>query len=458
MNPLQTKPLLAAEKKAIGALGALMAARMLGLFMVLPVFSIYGGQLAGATPLTIGLAVGVYGLMQAVLQIPFGVMSDRFGRKRILLLGLSLFFIGGLVAAAAEHIALVVAGRALQGAGAIASVVMAAAADATREEQRTKAMAMIGMSIGVSFVLALVVGPLIADVAGLRGLFLATSLLALLGIVLVIFVLPQFTAAVNRDQQKNWREAWRNKEVRRVSFGVFILHWVMTAVFLVLPLALLKTHGIQPRDHSLIYLPTMILSFLAMIPLVIYGEKKRKVRFVMVVAVSVMALAELFFLLGYGSLSLVVVGLFAFFFGFNLLEAMLPSLVSKLAPIGQKGGSMGIYSSAQFIGAFVGGVGGGLMSQYWGLSAVFLVSALMLLLWLVVLVRMPEPPAATSVTLRLPDTAVVSVDLEAQLLSIEGVQEVVVYSDDHIAIIKADKKKLDIPTLQSVLDGNTISS
>ncbi|MCG8668484.1 MAG: MFS transporter, partial [Pseudomonadales bacterium] len=326
--------------------------------MILPVFSVYGMALEGATPLLVGVAIGAYGLTQALLQVPFGLASDRFGRKPVIIAGLVIFLIGSVVAAYADNIYGVIFGRALQGAGAIASAVMALLADLTRDDNRTKAMAMVGASIGVSFALALILGPLLAGYDGLAGLFWLTAHLAGLGILITIFLVPTPVSSQwhreNRPVLGQFSEVMRNRELLRLDFGVFLLHLTLTASFVAVPLMMVSQLEFANQEHWKLYLPVMLVAFIFMVPLMIVAEAKRRIKEVFLLAILLLGCGLLMLYLYRDSLWQVAIGLFVYFWAFNLLEAMLPSLVSKIAPPGSKGTSMGVYSASQFMGAFVG--------------------------------------------------------------------------------------------------------
>ena len=356
----QADRMTSAEQRAAGSLAAVFAFRMLGLFMVLPVLATYGGSLPGATPLLIGVAIGAYGLTQACLQIPFGMLSDRIGRKPVIIGGLLLFALGGLVAAQAESMQGIIVGRVIQGAGAIAAAVMALVADLTREQHRTKAMAMIGMSIGVSLAVAMVAGPVIAARSGLEGVFYSTTGLALVGMLLVIWVVPAPQQALRHREAGVVRSAFlpslRNKDLLRLNYGIAVLHAILMASFVAIPLALQEQAGLPREEHWWVYLSALLLSFFAMVPFIIYAERQRQIKRVVLGAIALLALVQPVMWLGMGSLPWLVAAIVLFFVGFNLLEATLPSLLSKIAPAGGKGTAMGVYSTSQFAGAALGGV------------------------------------------------------------------------------------------------------
>lgn len=383
------------ERRAVAALAAVYSMRMLGLFMVLPVFALLGPELHGATPALIGLAIGIYGLSQASLQIPFGALSDRLGRKRLIYIGLIIFAAGSLLAAASDHIYGVIAGRALQGAGAIASVLMALVSDLTRAEQRTKAMASIGVTIGLSFSLSLILGPLLGRFAGLAGIFYLTAILALVAMVIVWRLVPNPPVMVTRGEHLPARamlgQVLRDQRLLRLDFGIFALHLALTALFIQVPVLLSDQLGLAMDSMWWYYLTVMVTSFFAMVPFIIIGEKKQQMKAVLSGAVALLLLASLSLWQWSGTLTAAWFGLFFFFMAFNLLEASLPSLISKESPSGAKGTAMGVYSTSQFFGAFLGGAAGGVLAGWAGADGVFGLMAIVLLVWLIVAGTMPAP-------------------------------------------------------------------
>ncbi len=436
------------EKRAALTLASLYSLRMLGLFMILPVFSLYAEELSDVTPLLIGVAIGIYGLTQALLQIPFGLMSDRFGRKPIIIGGLLIFAIGSVIAAMADSIVMVIVGRAIQGAGAIAAAIMAFAADVTREEQRSKIMATIGISIGFAFILSLILGPVLNQWVGVPGIFWLTAVLALAGIALVQFGLPRI--AVQRSHRdasaipSEMTAMLKDGQLLRIDISIFTLHFLLTACFVALPLALRDGAGVAVTQHPWIYGPVLIVAMLLMVPFVIIAETKRKMKPVVIAAVVAIALGLLIMALSTSSLWGIVLGLFTFFLAFNVLEATLPSLIAKAAPADKKGSAMGVYSSAQFLGAFIGGAVGGWVMGQWGPGSVFLVAAVLSVLWLLIMLTLRSPRYLTSRLLRVGQVSLVQAqELNTQLLQIPGVIEAVVVIDDEVAYLKVDKSQLD---------------
>ncbi|MDH4568536.1 MFS transporter [Pseudomonas sp. BN414] len=456
MHDSHSERMSGSETRAASGLALVFAFRMLGMFMVLPVLATYGQDLPGATPALIGLAIGAYGLTQAVLQIPFGVISDRIGRLPVIYIGLLIFAAGAVLAANADSIWGVIAGRVLQGAGAISAAVMALLSDLTREQHRTKAMAMIGMSIGVSFAVAMVVGPLLTRAFGLSGLFWATAIMALFGIVIVATMVPRAAHPLQHRESGVARQALlptlKHPDLLRLDFGILALHAVLMASFVALPLALVEKAGLPKEEHWWVYLTALLVGFFGMVPFIIYGEKKRQMKRVLVGAVAVLCACELFFWQFGQSLRALVFGTIIFFTAFNLLEASLPSLISKVAPAGGKGTAMGVYSTSQFLGAAVGGILGGWLFQHGGLSTVFVGCAVVCAIWLAIAVTMREPPYVTSLRLPLSAAAVADTGLVARLLALPGVADAVVVAEEEAIYIKVDSEKLDRTSLERLIE------
>jgi MFS family permease len=435
--------MLETEKRAAFSLALVYALRMLGLFMILPVFSLHADDYAGATPVLIGLAIGIYGLTQGLFQLPFGFLSDRFGRKTVIVVGLLIFCVGSIVAAEAESITEIIAGRALQGLGAIAAAVMALAADLTREEVRIRIMAIIGMSIGASFMISMVIGPVIAAEFGLRILFWMTAGLAILGILVIVFVTPKPPSqSFHRDAQLSIQDVGRiisDIELLKLGLGVFVLHLVLAATFVVFPLVLQQSLMIEETLHWRTYLPVFALSVVLLLPMVIVAEKFRKSHAVFLVAVSMLVLAEI----GLATSSTYAVAflmLVLFFGAFNFLEAILPATVARIAPADMKGTAMGLFSSAQFLGAFAGGLLGGILLASGDYATTFAWLAAILCGWFLVALTMKTPKYLQSKIVSLKELGPDELDRFVERASgIEGVHEVSVYELDRVAYLKVEK-------------------
>ena len=436
------------ERRSVAALASVYAMRMLGLFMVMPVFVLLGSDLDGATPALIGLAIGAYGLSQALLQIPFGMLSDRVGRKRMIYIGLVLFAAGSLLAASTDSIYVVIAGRILQGAGAIASVLMALLSDLTREEERTKAMATVGISIGLSFSVSLVLGPLLGSVSGLSGIFYATAVLALVAIMIVNRVVPtpheHKSSADTHPARAMLQTVLSDGRLLRLDFGIFALHLVLTAMFLVFPNPASESAGAS-RFVTLVVLPDGYGGLFLCHGAVYYrwGEKAPD-EAVFCGAIALLALSTACVGALGGGLAMAWGVLFFFFMAFNLLEASLPSLVSKESPAAAKGTAMGVYSTSQFFGAFLGGAVGGILLEQLGLQGVlwFMVGAL--LIWLAVALTMSTPGHTTSFVVQLQPVVYSQFDeIDDTLRSIPGVQDVVILEEAETAYLKVDRQTFD---------------
>ncbi|PCI52767.1 MAG: MFS transporter [Gammaproteobacteria bacterium] len=452
------------EKKAAFSLASVFGVRMLGLFMILPVFAIYGEQLAGYSPIWLGLAIGAYGLTQALLQIPMGILSDKYGRKPVILAGLVVFLIGSVVAAMSTTIYGVVLGRAIQGMGAIASAILALAADLTREEQRPKVMATIGMFIGLSFTFAMILGPIVADAFGLSGLFWFTGFLTILAMLMIQFMVPYSINKAPRGDSvalpKQIAKLIRHPQLSRLNWGVFILHMALTACFVTLPKQFVAS-GLALESHWQIYLPTLLGSFFLMVPFMIFAMKKQQEKPMFSAAVALLSLALfLLWLLPTGLWSLVL-SVVLFFTAFNYLEATMPSILSRIAPAGVKGSVMGIYSSSQFLGAFVGGIVGGFVASRYGENTIFLVMAIASLFWLVLSFGMQKLKKSKSFSfvtnIRCEDKAG---EIAGLLINMPGVIEATLVHDDVgnnseesvvVAYLKVDDKVVDLLAIKVLL-------
>ena len=382
------------ERRAGLGLASIFALRMLGLFLILPVFSVYAQHLpSGGDMALVGLALGAYGLTQTFLQIAYGAASDRFGRKPVIVFGLLLFAAGSFVAAMANDIYGIIGGRALQGAGAISAAVTALAADLTREQHLTKVMALIGSSIGLVFALSMVAAPLLYAGIGMPGIFFLTGMLSLLAIIVVLNYVPAAPAIPRQAGWSSFVEVLGHPQLLRMNFGVFVLHLMQTAMWIVVPAALISSGALPVGDHWMVYLPAVLLSFVVMVPAIIAAEKHGKMRLVFNGAIVLLLAVQLGFgFFGHGRYALFF-WLLLFFIAFNVLEAIQPSLIARIAPAHAKGAALGVYNTPQSLGLFLGGVLGGLLLKFSGASAVWLVCALLALIWLGVGLSMTLPAA-----------------------------------------------------------------
>ncbi|HEY5762774.1 MAG TPA: MFS transporter [Rhodocyclaceae bacterium] len=379
------------ERRAGIGLASIFALRMLGLFLVLPVFTLYAADIPGGTdPAMVGVALGAYGLTQALLQIPFGTLSDRFGRKRVIVIGLLIYAFGSIVCALAGSIEMLIAGRVLQGAGAISAAVTALAADLTRDASRTRVMAMIGSSIGLVFALSLVIAPPLAGAIGLTGIFWLTALLSLAGIVVLLRLVPAEPPRPSKPKRTRFAEVLADRDLLRLNIGVFALHLLQVALWVVVPSALF-TAGLGKTEHWHVYLPALLLSFAVMVPAIIAAERRGKMPQIFRAAVVLLVVVQAGLLWAGEGVWALGLWITLFFVAFNVLEATLPSLISRMVPADAKGAALGVYNTTQSIGLFLGGAVGGLLAKGGGPAAVHGFGLAVAVLWLAVSVGMRFP-------------------------------------------------------------------
>jgi MFS family permease len=449
----------AVELRAGASLAGVFGLRMLGLFLILPVFALHAPKLAGGDDLTlVGIALGAYGLSQAILQIPFGMASDRWGRKPVIYGGLIIFAAGSFLAAAATDIWMAIIGRTLQGAGAISSVVVALAADLTREQHRTKTMAMIGAMIGLAFAVSLVLAPVLYQWIGMGGLFALTGVLCLAALGVVKVVVPDVPPreGVPPPAGRALRDAL-GPELLRVNLGIFVLHLVQMAMFVVLPLRLVEA-GLELPEHWKLYLPVVLVSFALMAPAILYADRRNRPKPVMLGAVALLMAVEIA-LGATRSVTGHAAAILLFFVAFNVLEALLPSLVSRLAPAQARGTAIGVYNTTQTMGLFFGGLVGGWLAKHHGAGAVYVSCALLSLLWLVATLGMKPLPAVRSSVNELSSltfTIATGVNLEGlseALARVRGVREAEVLAQARIARLKVVPGQWDESAVRKMLIG-----
>lgn len=435
------------EKQTAFAVAGIFSTRMLGLFMIFPVFALFAEQeFSDVTGFQIGLAIGIYGLTQAVLQIPYGAMSDKYGRKPLILLGMFVFMVGSIVCAMADSIEMMIIGRAIQGMGAVAAVLMATVADNVTEPFRLRAMSIVGITIGLSFTLSLVAGPLLGAWIGVRGIFWATAILAVLGMLLVVFAIPKIENQMFQREAEvdpaQFRDVLTHSQLLRLDLGVFVLHAILTAMFVVIPMILRDSAGLEALNHWHLYLPVMLLSFVLMVPFIIQAESKGRMKPIFLGAIATILLVQLMFVFGLEGFWMLFAVMLVFFTAFNLLEASLPSLVVKLSPADQKGTASGVYSSSQFMGAALGGALGGYLYGGYGYEGVFVLTFTLAAVWLFFAFSMesPKPLSIASV----PCTGAYALEdlpaLKDKLLSYEGIYEVVILPEEKRVYFKIDRK------------------
>lgn len=446
---ISSEKMTPAELRATLSLASIYGLRMLGMFLILPIFAIYASTLPDKpSGLMVGLALGAYGLTQALLQLPFGMASDKYGRKPMIYIGLSIFALGSMVAALAMNIEGVIIGRAIQGAGAVSAVVTALVADLTRDEHRTKAMATIGGTIGIAFAFSLVAGPILNEWMGVPGIFFLTGILTLAAIAVVRFVVPDPVHSHYHSDASaapaKLKDVLKNRQLLRLNYGIFALHAAQMAMFVVVPFAINQTSDMDVNQHWKIYLPVVLAAFVLMIPAIIYAEKQSKMKQVFVAAVAVMLLAQIMFAVSISYFWGIVASLTIYFIAFNLLEASLPSLISKIAPAAAKGTAMGVYNTAQSLGIFVGGAVGGYLSHVYGFASVFIFCGVMMVLWLLFASSMQAPLAVRTKMYTMNESAdAMSADqagaIRAKLFELAGVVEAAVLPQERTVILKIDK-------------------
>jgi predicted MFS family arabinose efflux permease len=440
------------ELRAMFALGGIFALRMLGLFMIVPVFAIYGQHYTGATPALIGLAIGIYGLSQAVLQIPLSLIADRTARKPLIIIGLLLFALGGAISAVSTSIWGVILGRAIAGSGAISAIVMALLADVTREEHRNKAMAAMGMTIGFSFIVAFSLGPLLTKQFGLSGLFWLTSIAGVLAIGLLAIV-PSPLRLLRQNPLGfgvQLKSVLALPDLNRMHISIFALHLLMTSAFVMLPQQLEKFAQIPISHQGWYYLPLLLLGALMTIPAIIVAEVKRQMRLIFIAAVGLIVVSLMVLMFESNRLGMIL-GVGLFFISFNLIEAMVPSWLAKRAPVAARATAMGINASSQFLGAFAGGVLGGQLLTYANPQISWMILSCFALIWLFVASGLGSPPYLSSLSIRLPDHPLTGLssdinDWAGCLLAVEGVEDIVILPDQHVAYLKVDKRKMNDDT------------
>jgi MFS family permease len=451
-------PMSALEIRASLSLASLFALRMLGLFLILPVFAVYAPQLHGGDNHTlVGVALGAYGLTQGILQIPFGIASDRYGRKRVIVFGLVLFAIGSFVAAFAGDIYITILGRCIQGAGAISAAVMALAADLTREQHRTKTMAMIGASIGLVFAVSLMAAPALYRWIGMSGIFVLTGVLALGAIFVATGVVPpeptENLDLSRRVQPATLGDVLRNVELLRLNFGIFALHSMQMAIFVVVPLALVHDGGLPLAEHWKVYLAVVGGSFVLMLPPIFWAERRGRVKPVFLGSIVVMIAVQAASLLWLQSLTGITLILLAFFVAFNILEAMLPSLISRIAPASARGTAIGVYNTTQALGLFVGGAVGGWLMQHYGEASVFVFGLALVALWLIIAAPMRVPARMASREFPLSSASADPLALRERLVHLRGVRDAVIMPERGVAMLTFYPDTFDENAVTRLLGG-----
>jgi len=441
MTPLEIRSSL--------SLASIYGLRMLGMFLILPIFAIYAEGLPGSpSAFQVGLALGAYGLTQALFQLPFGMLSDRYGRKNIIYIGLLLFALGSFVSGYSDDINIIILGRAIQGAGAISAAITALVADLTRDEHRTKAMAMIGATIGITFALSLMGAPVLNRLIGVPGIFMLTGFLSLSAILVVRFVVPTpltfNTSKTLKEPAPSFKSILKNKELSRLNFGIFALHAAQMAMFIVVPVALATSGSMDVNQHWKVYLPVLLGSFVFMVPIIILSEKFNKAKLVFISSIFLMLIAQLMFGVLINIFWGLVASLFVYFVAFNVLEASLPSLISKIAPPSAKGTAIGVYNTCQSLGVFFGGLLGGFLADFGGSFSVFSFCAILMTLWVGFAFSMKAPPAIKTLMFMIQNKSLLKSPkqlavVQQQLKKIKGVLDVIILLEEGKVMLKVNK-------------------
>ena len=382
------------EIKSSVLLASIYSLRMLGIFLILPIFAIYASELSDRpTEFQIGLAFGIYGLTQAIFQIPFGMTSDRLGRKPVIYFGLLLFIIGSFIAGISEQIEGVIIGRAIQGSGAISAVLTAFLSDLTSDKSRTKGMAIIGASIGLTFALSLVISPILNNLIGVPGIFLLMGVLAFIALGVVRFFIdePLGRGKIKSENTNDIKSILKNFDLNRLNFGIFTLHASQISMFMAIPIYLINQGQIPLHQHWSIYLPVLFISFIFIVPMIIISERRHIAKESFIFSIAILFVTQFLFIYFSNGIVGIIIALIFYFIGFNYLEASLPSLVSKWAPIQRRGLALGVYNTSQSLGIFVGGSFGGLIANFYGYQGTFLFCSLLIMIWLILSISMKMP-------------------------------------------------------------------
>lgn len=460
MARLPKTQMLPTEWRASTSLAGVYALRMLGMFLVLPVLALHARDLASTLPQTeqlkmVGLAMAMYGLTQALLQLPLGILSDKIGRKPVIYMGLLIFAGGSFLAATAHDVQTLVIARAIQGAGAVSAAVTALVADLTREEVRTRAMSMIGLSIGLTFSVSLVLSPTLAHYIGVNGLFAVMGILTLTSIAVVKWFTPNPTQSrIHEDAEARvgrLGEVCRNTQLLRLNFGIFALQAGLMAIFTALPFAL-EQLGWAKSNHWQVYLPATVIGLILMVPAIIIGETRNKLKPVFLLGIALVWLAQLSLNFSLHSAWLIGLCLIVYFIGFNILEASMPSLVSKIAPSNLKGTAMGVYNTLQSIGVFAGGMIGSKMYAYFGFTGVFTFCCGLIGIWFILALQAPAPKPVKNVVLALPSHwQTRQTELLSQLKTVAGIEAISFSEDQQTLFIKALQHGFDETQVKQIL-------
>lgn len=446
------------ELRAVYGLGAIFSLRMFGMFMILPILTTYGMNIYEANKMLIGFAIGIYGLMQAIFQIPMGLLSDKFGRKLIIVFGLFIFACGGIIPILINNIWGLILGRALQGSGAITAAIMALLSDLTTEQNRTKAMAFIGFSLGLTFAISIVIGPILNNVIGIQGLFWIITLLALVGIILLLTVVPTTSgiSILNRESSiiySTLNKVLINSQLLKLDFSIFCLHMILMSIFMVLP-SLLSYAGFLLKNQWEIYLVVILISFVAVIFIITFAETKRKIKNVFLSCIFLILLTEFLLTIASNNLYFIFISMQMFFLAFSTLETILPSMISKESPVSYKGTAMGVYSTSQFCGVACGGIASGYLYHYYGIPIVLFSCILITTIWLLISITLQEPSYMNSLRFVLTEhciTVTQANNLLQCLQKLPGISEVIIIPEEQSLYIKTDIKLTNRATIEKII-------
>ena len=428
---------------------------LLGMFLLLPVMVVYATKLDGGNVALAGFAFGCYGLMRLLMQLPLGMLSDSIGRKKIIYMGLSLVMIGSIVCAIATNIEILILGRFIQGSGAVGAVVTALVADVTSEENRTKVMAIIGAAIGVSFSVSLVISPLLAEFIGVNGIFYIIGVMSLLSMFIVAKMVPN-PVKINQHKEKRLnlsklREVVKNTQLLRLNFGIFSLHFTQMSLFVALPLFLIDKVNLDKFHQWYIYLPAVLIGFILMVPFIMYAEKRGRLKQVMIIAISFVLITQILLMFGFTNIFVIIATLSLYFIGFNILEASLPSLISKITTIDSKGTALGLHSTCQSLGLFLGASVGGYLYQNYGMHFVYLECCIVLGIWLFFALSMQQPKAVKTIIKKIPNYWCNNISLFIEeLRMVNGIDEIVANENENMIYFKVSQLFWDEEHFNSV--------
>nr|BET44598.1 MAG: MFS transporter [Candidatus Aschnera chinzeii] len=443
------------ELKITFGLGIVFTIRIFGIFMILPIITIYGKQLPDANNFLVGIAIGIYGITQVIFQIPYGLMSDKFNRKTIIIIGLIIYLLGSTIATVVHSIWGIIIGRALQGTSAISSTIMALLSDLTSEENMSKAVALIGISFGITFIIAIVAGPIIGNIVGLHGMYGIISITTLLGIIVAYITIPSHhTISVNYETnfvKQQIKKIINNYQLIKFNIGIFFLHTILMLNFIVIPFIMINAN-IAIYNHWKIYLITLLISFIIVMPIIIYTEKYKIIKKILLIFTGIIAISEIFLFFSNHRISLLCVGIQLFFIAFNVMEVLLPSLSARTAPLGCKGTAMSIYSISQFLGVSLGGgLGGICLDLYNNIELICFISFLLSICWILINYTISPITYCNNIRISISHNTNDFLDLQKKLINLNGVKDVLLDRKNYYAYLKIDKNITNIKIINNFI-------